>query len=162
MTTAFEFASIALDALRNELQKAGVLEDMCAVAIYPGEGVPMDYGQESCGGMAWVRLDTAHPSSAFPNADADVNKCSWALALPMEVGILRPSPIPFVEGQEIELPDDATHIEASRLQMNDMELMLRALQQVSRRVEYMLMGSYSPLGPLGGTVGGIWTFTVGD
>jgi hypothetical protein len=42
-----------------------------------------------------------------------------------------------------------------------METMYRTLVMFGEKVEALLPGIYTPLGPEGGVVGGKWTFTIG-
>lgn len=160
MSRALQIADIVQDAVEAELRKVGRLDDLCAKTIYPGEAVPADYGVESCGGMLYLRLSTAFQSSAFPTADVRPGVCGYALAYPFEVGILRPSPIPYTN-IEIELPDDAAHREATEKQFDDMEAMYRGLTTALDDFDDFVIGSYVPIGPMGGVVGGQWDFTVG-
>lgn len=156
-----QMMDIVLAAVLVEVNKVHPDDDLCAVAKYPGEGVPLDYAE--CGGMLWVRMVQANPTRAFPNPVQDLNDCGATLAVPLEVGLMRPAPIPanFVTG-EMDLPDDDDHNAAADKQADDMEAMWRGLKVAAQDIEYLLIGSYSPVGPAAGSVGGTWTLTVGD
>lgn len=151
-----------LDALNNELVTDGSRADMCSCTIYPGDAVPMDYGLESCGGMAWVRLVAAGPTTAFPSASVTVDNCTYSLAYTVEMGIMRPAPIAEQFGSEVELPDDTAHFNASNRLTQDLTLMHRAIKDAKKDIPLLVLGSWTPQGPQGGTVGGTWTLTVGD
>lgn len=158
--TAAEMMDIVLAALVVELRAEGT-EELCATALYPGDGAPLDYAE--CGGMLWVRLITAAPSASFPSPNGTVDNCALTLAYQLEVGLMRPSPIPeqFAGGVP-ELPSDEEHTAATHAQMADMEAMYRAFKVAARDIEMVLVGSYTPTGPIGGTVGGAWTLSVGN
>jgi hypothetical protein len=155
---------ILLAAALVELQKDGS-DDLCAAAVYPGEGVPLDYASvdTGCGGMLWVRLVSAAPSAAFPAPVTSVDNCAKKLAFAVEMGVMRAAPIPdsFVTG-EMDLPGDEEHTESAGKQLDDMEAMYRAMRVASADIELMIVGTYSPLGPNGGAVGGVWSLQVGD
>jgi hypothetical protein len=153
----------ALAALKLELADSGD-DGLCAKAIYPGVAVPSDYAaNDECeGGMAWVRLISAAPTMAFPAQDMTADSCAATLAYSVEMGIIRPAPIPESFQKDMDLPDDEEHIEAAHRQFNDMHLMHRALKRIRRSVDQMVFGSYTPVGPEGGVVGGSWDFTFGE
>jgi len=162
--TAKQMLDILLAAAVVELRKMGD-DELCASAVYPGEGVPLDYASmdTGCGGMLWVRLTTAYPSASFPSPVQTIDNCARRLAFPVEMGLMRPAPIPenFVTG-EMDLPGDAEHDAAATRQLNDMEAMYRAIRVAAEDIELVVVGSYSPYGPVGGTVGGTWSLQIGD
>lgn len=156
-----QMMDIVLASVLEEVNKVHPDDTLCAAAKYPGEGVPLDYAE--CGGMLWVRMVQATPSRAFPQPVTDLNDCGAILAVPLEVGLMRPAPIPadFVTG-EMDLPSDDDHNAAADKQADDMEAMWRGLKRAAQDIELLLIGSYSPVGPAAGSVGGTWTLTVGD
>jgi hypothetical protein len=158
--TAAEMMDIVLASLVVELRADGT-EEVCAAALYPGDGAPLDYAE--CGGMAWVRLITAAPSTSFPAPNGSVDNCALTLAYNLEVAVMRPAPIPeqFAGGVP-DLPTDAEHTAATHAQLADMEAMYRAFKRAAKDIEMTLVGSYTPVGPIGGTVGGSWTISVGN
>jgi hypothetical protein len=158
--SAKQMLDILLAAVIVELRKNGT-DDVCSATKFPGEGVALDYAD--CGGMLWVRLTSAAPSASFPAPVQDLNNCAKSLAFPVEVGLMRPAPIPanFVTG-EMDLPDDEDHSAATDKQLDDMEAMYRGIRAAAKDIEYLIVGTYSPQGPTGGTVGGVWSLTVGD
>lgn len=159
---AKQVSDILLAALVVELDKAGDAENFCAKAIYPGDAAPLDYGTgEDCGGMAWVRLAGAFPTAAFPSPVQTVDNCEYTLGFNMEMALMRPSPLPEEFGRNFELPGDDEHITASHNQFDDMMLMHRAVKAARREIDFVILGTYTPLGPVGGVVGGSWTLTAG-
>ena len=155
--------TVLLQELSSALEDADLLESMCAITVYPGNAVPVDYvGGEECGGMAWVRHVSSNPTVRFPNADVSVDNCAYSLAHTVEVGIIRPSPIPESDGSTIDLPDDIAHFNSSMELADDMILMKEAIQRAAKSIDFVILGSYIPTGPEGGAVGGTWTITVGE
>ena len=155
----------AMDVLLNyvmaELNKLNT-GGLCAISRMAGAEVPLDYGQESCGGLLFVRLVSANPSVSFPGNDTTINSCSAMLAWPLEVGIFRPAPLAELVNDELILPTDTENSTAQEQQMLDLECMYRALIRLgNEEVEDLIIGSYTPQGPEGGVVGGRWGFTVG-
>lgn len=157
--TLKQMMGMFLDALNAELTASGEADGLCAIALYPGDGVPLDYGVESCGGMAWVRLVSAVPSATFPAAEVRVNNCATTLAFEGELGLFRPAPIIEEDG---ELPSDEAHIAAANAQYDDIELMYRVFNRVKSQIEFLIVRQYTPVGPQGGVVGGVWGFAFGD
>lgn len=153
--------ALLLDAVQAELEADGTAKGLCMVSVMPGGAVPLDYGAESCGGMVWVRLTQAFPTQEFPQQATTLNNCGYDLALALEVGVMRPAPMPTDFQGDIELPPAEEHFEAAALQDRDMEAVHRAVKALAQRIEYVVLGSYEPVGPDGGTVGGTWTLTVG-
>lgn len=158
-----EMLSVLLEELIAALRDADLLDSMCSVTMYPGVAVPVDYvGGDECGGMAWVRHVGSNPTSTFPNADVGVDNCTYSLAHTVEVGIIRPAPIPESDGNTVELPDALTHMNSALDLADDMMLMKDAITRASRSIDFVILGGYTPTGPEGGAVGGTWTLAVGD
>lgn len=154
-------ADILLAALVVQLREDGLDTDLCAKAIYPGMLVPLDYGLESCGGQAFVRMTTAVPSSVFPNADASPMSCLTTLAYTFEVGVSRPSTYLDFAAGEANLPSDEEQIASAHNQYADMMAIRAAVKRTRDDVDLVVLGAYTPFGPDGGVVGGYWTVTVG-
>lgn len=148
---------IGIDALNEELTRRETREGLCMVGLLHGEQVIIDYGMESCGGMAYVRLVTAVTTATFPNA-ATAGTCASDLAYSMEMGIHRPA-VPF-DGKN--LPDADEQSAGTVLALDDMLAMHAALREVEARAENFVLGAYTPAGPAGGVLGGTWSFTVGE
>jgi len=158
--SAKQMMDIVLAACVVELRADGTDGNLCATAKYPGEAAPLDYAE--CGGMLWVRLVQTAPTTQFPGPETRPNVCAATLAFNLEVGLMRPAPIPENTLGDFELPTDQDHSEATDRQMDDMEAVYRGLVRASRDIEMVSIGSYTPTGPIGGTVGGLWTLTVGN
>lgn len=150
---------LLLGALVEELRDAGTA-DVCAAAVYPGDAVPLDYAE--CGVMAWVRLVSVNPTIGFPAADVTADSCAWRLAYDVEMGVMRPSLIPEVVLSTVDLPTDAENTASAGAQFSDMMAMHYALLAARKDIEHLIPGSYTPTGPIGGTVGGTWSVTLGD
>lgn len=159
-TTAMTAMAMVKEALRDELTKAGALDSLCEdVMLVHGDMVVIDYVE--CGGMAYVRLSSATPSEVFPNP-APAGSCAHTQAYSMEVGIMREAPGVEEGVVSKELPGSAEQDVATMAALEDMDIMLKALRMVERQFEDFELGTYTPVGPAGGAVGGNWTFTVGE
>lgn len=151
---------VLLDLLHKELQADDTASELCAVSLFPGDNIPMDYG--GCGGIVWVRLVTANPTAAFPNADVTVNNCAYDLAFPLEMGVFRPAPIIQTIAGKPYPPSDAQNTSVAHLLNKDLKAMHRAIVKLRQEVELVQIGQYTPQGPFADLVGGSWTVTVGE
>lgn len=136
-------------------------QETCFLGVLHGQAAPWDYGLE--GLMVWVRLAGAYPSTTFPAPDNDLG-CPKPLAFDVEVGALRCAPTPNeVTGT---LPGEAEQEEVAAEATSDMIALYRAiaccLDSHQHRFQDVALGSYTPLGPLGGVTGGAWTFTISE
>lgn len=151
---------VLLDLVHKELQANDTAKNLCAVSLFPGDNIPMDYG--GCGGIVFVRLVTANPSASFPNADVTVDNCAYTLAFPLEVGILRPAPtIQTIAGKAYP-PTDEMNTASAHLMTDDLKAMHRAIQKLRQEIDLVQLGQYTPQGPFGDLVGGTWNVTVGE
>jgi hypothetical protein len=157
-----------IDAMEKlvELVKAELTtvsdDELCMATVFPGEQVPFDYGAEStCKGQLAVRLTTAFPSTSFPNPDLSANNCRTIMAYPLELTLVRKAPSLTTRNGRPILPTAAEHEAATRRQVQDMEAMYLAMRKLSKFVEDIVVGTYQPVGPDGGLVGGIWNLTIG-
>lgn len=157
--TLSQMQDILLAAVAVELEKDGTGSSICSFTKQPGDSVALDYAE--CGGMAWVRLVDSRPTVGFTRADVTPASCYWGLTHTLEIGIMRPSPIPEESLAGAELPDDSEMSAATEAQMNDLAAMHRAIKAARREFE-LLPGTYTPVGPVGGTVGGTWAVQVGE
>lgn len=136
-------------------------EEMCSKTLLPGASILGEYVPE-CGAMAWVRLMTGHFTERFPAVDARPGVCARSVAIPVEMGILRSAPqIKVAAGRRVILPNNAEQTEAANRQYDDFETMRRTLLRNENLVDDFLAGTYTPMGPENGIVGGSWTFTFG-
>ena len=158
-----EMLAILVQSLTDVLREEDVLDSMCAVTVYPGNAVPVDYvGGDECMGMAWVRHVASNPTARFPSADVSVDNCAYTLAHTIEVGLIRPAPIAASDGSTVELPDPVAHLSSALEIAEDMMLMRDAIVRAAKSIDFVILGSYTPAGPEGGAVGGTWTVTVGE
>lgn len=138
-------------------------DDMCVKALLPGDSVLAEYvGLENCGGMLWVRMVTAGPSATFPQIGIRPGNCAYELAVPLEVGVLRPAPpVEVALNREPILPTSEAWSESARGVIADMEGMRRAIQKTADWFdEDSVLGSFQPVGPSEGVIGGSWQWTV--
>lgn len=154
-----EAMGVLVDALGEQMDKRGMKEDLCLLAVMPGSEVPIDYA--TCGGMAWVRLVSASPSATFPGAAATPNNCGYLLAYTMEMAVFRASVLPEKVGTEIILPSAEEQFESAELVAGDMKAMHEAMQSVAGMFPDFMVSGYVPQGPEGGAVGGVWSFFMG-
>lgn len=160
--TASEMMDIILAEVLVELRERGTGSGLCAKAIYPGNAIPADYGIDDCGGMAWVQLQSASPSATFPQPLADLNSCTYSLAYTIDVGIMRPVKVPEAVGRSISFPTDEENRAAAVSQLDDMEAMHVAINRARADIDLMVLNQYTPEGPEGGVVSGVWTMQVGN
>lgn len=160
---ASEMMLVLLDALNEELIRDGSRDELCSLTIQSGNAVVIDYGTgEGCAGMGWIRLVSSAPTVRFPAADVSVDNCMYSLAHVIEMGLMRPSPLPDEFAGTVSLPDDEEYKETALRQSDDMDLMYRAMQAARNSIPLSVVGTYTPQGPDGGAVGGTWSITVGD
>ena len=138
--------------------------DPCMIALLPGAEVPFDYceAEMGCGegGMIWVRLVTVNP---LLNPDGTSSgTCTTGMDIAFEMGMLKAAPPVKQVGDEIILPTSDDNINASLDQYEQMAVMYAALTctELSGGFTPQIV-NYTPVGPQGGCVGGIWTATIG-
>jgi hypothetical protein len=131
----------------------------CFCGVMPGENWIAEYAgdcRDKCG-SAWVRLGAAYPSVTAGEADTRPHNCGASIGVDIEVGIVRCAPVPNSVGEV----DPAKVLASAQQQAEDILTMWRAISccpEVTKR-DYIL-GQYSPVGPQGGLMGGIWTLAV--
>lgn len=155
--TLNQMMDILLAHLQLELAKDGTGEAICSFTKQPGDSVSLDYAE--CGGMGWVRFASGTPSVSGSSNDVTMDSCYWGLSHQIEMGVMRPAPIPDETFNTVELPSDAELSAAAEAQINDMSAMHRAIKAARAEFE-LLPGAYTPIGPVGGTVGGTWSLMV--
>lgn len=160
--TITQMMDILLEELLAELSRRGTDKELCAKSLYPGNTVPADYGLDDCGGMAYVQLVSAVPSTQFPQPSADFNNCTYTLAYTVVVGVMRRVEIPEVINKRVLLPSDEQNTESTAAQMDDLDAMHAAIKNARSRIEMLILGQYSSEGPEGGIVIGEWTLQIGD
>lgn len=137
------------------------LSDICSCSLTIGEtyvpfrpdeddDCPED--EEICS-QAWVRVGSIQPS---PGAvEGWEGNCALSLDLVLEVGVLRCIEIP----EDGEAPYAEDVLTAAMQSMSDMNTILCAALgcEVWASIN---VGTWTPMGPLGGQYGGTWTFTA--
>lgn len=144
------------DSLAREATRSGIAVEN--LAVYPGQESALD---TACESQAWVLATSVFPSQTFPNvATTPQAACASSLAVAVQVGIVRCAPVPrqISRGDYVAPPLTEQH-EAARVQMADMALIRRAI--LASTYSDLVLGTYLPVGPMGGLVGGYWTATLG-
>lgn len=137
--------------LCETLTARGLMPGDCFCGVLPGDQVAHDYGS----GQAWVRLANVYPTTEFPQIDNTLRSCAASLGATLEVGVMQCAPGLGPLGR---LPDQIDQFEATRLQLATMRAMHQAIACCG--IEDMVLGQYSPQGPQGNLVGGIWLVDV--
>lgn len=151
-----------IDGLLAVIRERGWTEP-CLLALMPGADVPFDYcDNDDCGegGMAWVRLVLVSP---LLNADGTVTaSCTTGMDISFEMGMLVGAPRMTQVGDQFVPPTAEENIMASLRQYEQMDAMYEALTctELSSGFRPAIV-NYTPVGPQGGCVGGIWTATIG-
>lgn len=159
--------------LSNQIRDAdnGVARP-CTVTIVPGDSVLPEYQGEcddevdpdypdqafDCG-LAWVRLMNLYPASA-PGVRADTAGTCVAstLGFDLNIGLTRC----------FELPEDPTTTlspqqlaDSTWAQLADGLIIRKAIMCCeSLESDNSTLGTYSPIGPIGGLLGGSWSISV--
>jgi hypothetical protein len=136
---------------------------LCFNGPIPGDGVTSDwFGECEDGGpcgMGWVRLITAYPSTTVGQANTATGNCGKGLGLDIEVGILRCTSVSLPEDVEVE---ENEALERTEEVLADMLALREAITCCSDLPSSdFILGAWSPMGPLGGLVGGVWTLYAG-
>lgn len=153
-----------MDALVGFVGCVGLsIPDICSYGLTVGDHyVPFnpdedddceDDEQSVACSQIWVRVDKITPTAVTENfAGSD---CTSVLSIGLEVGVLRCFGIE--EGGEAPSATDV--MEASLQTVSDC-LAIQCAALGCEVWESIVVGSWAPLGPLGGQYGGYWTFTV--
>ena len=131
--------------------------DVCFCGVIPGEAASAMY-QGDCTkkcGMAWVRLITVTPAAGVGTLTEQPGNCATGIGYDVEVGILRCTPV----GTATTPPTPAQLLSSTELQLADMMTMRRAVICCYGSKNWIL-GSYTPMGPGGGMVGGAWNLSM--
>jgi hypothetical protein len=146
--------------LCSQIKDAGGPE-LCFCGVVPGASAIMEYAGDDCSaesGMAWVRLMAAYPADGVGVPSETAGNCGASIGLDIELGIMRKVEVPDADGTP---PDAASLLAASLLAAQDILTMRRAVACCAAlpNKDYILSG-YTPMGPMGGMVGGWWTLAV--
>lgn len=162
MSTFDRLSSLA-ECLCDTITAEGV-PAVCFCGVVPGEAAASDYfGTGNCTkgvcGMAWVRLVNMYPSTSVGIADVTVGNCSKELGLDVEVGIMRC--YQSARDERGNPPTLAYVAEATAQQVLDAEVMYKAISCCDDISSHdLVVGTYQPLGPEGGVVGGFWMLSM--
>lgn len=155
--------STTLEALAQCLCEAiasNDLPDLCFCGMLPGETVIADYAGdcEDSNGMAWVRLTNLYPSVQLGAQNTQPGNCASMLGIDAEIGVFRTFPVGTQDG---EPPTPAQMLYASELAIADAMAMRQAIYCCDALPGVDLMvGNYTPVGPVGGVYGGLWTIAL--
>jgi hypothetical protein len=160
----FTIASTLLTCLCAELEgtDAGV-PCFCGLtvgtALMPVDSCLCASTGEDCG-TAWVRLDSAYPSAAFPTADPSPRgSCTSPLAYRFHVGVVRC--VPGLDHGGRPPNADAMALAAQRGYDDAGAAYRAALCCGERHRGETLLGPWLPVGaPDGNCAGGYWPLTV--
>lgn len=134
------------------------VEDICTYSLTIGEAyVPFDPDpedeceQEDTCAQVWVRVAAIDPKGQ----DSWEGDCATTMSIDLEVGVLRCFDIP----EDGEAPTASQVLAAAMQSMEDMNSIYCAAMncEVWNAIN---SGIWTPMGPLGGQFGGVWTFTV--
>lgn len=130
---------------------------VCFNGVIPGDGVTALWSGECendlCG-MTWVRMVQAYPAKTVGVLDQSSDPCDLDLGMDVEVGVLRCTTV-LIEDAETE---ETESLEVSNDIMADMMSLRRAiLCCFSASKHDRVLGSWTPMGPMGQLVGGVWT-----
>jgi hypothetical protein len=159
---AREAAVEILDQLRREIEFEG-WELPCILTVMPGSAVAFDYCNQCEQGMAWVRVAEVTQVLAADQTSTG-QRCATAWEATVEVGMIRGAKLPTEDALGmLKLPDAIEQFNMADLQFEEMGVMFKALCTVEfeKAVGPAVATSYSPVGPEGGCVGGVWLATVG-
>lgn len=118
------------------------------IHVAPGAQVAWD---DCCDGQLWVRLAGLSPA---PKPQAQTNCVVPFYFAEVELGLLRCASVVDEDGT----PPTPTQLEMEGLAgLSDLGAMLQAIQCNPNTRE---VRRYTPQGPQGGCVGGVWTFQV--
>ena len=162
MTTVDIAFELAAEALREVTKNLALTRGGAPAKTLVGHGeVAWD---ECCAGFAYVRLVRLFPADGVVDA-ADQRRCRTGLAADMELAVLRCAPMPTETLDAIAPPTAEEQTLAARVVAEDgiaMMATLGALAAAWADVRYLdvVLGSWTPLGPTGGCMGGVVPFTV--
>lgn len=148
--TAFDASAQLLACLTVAVQAAE--NPPKNVQFLPGNQAGEDisiYNDLCCEGTAYVRVSSMYPSfQDFPAPDSAAEPCQQqAMAVTYEVGIMRCAPV----GTAAFVPTGAQWLAAHRQSMIDAQSIYKAICcfQGYYPMDAMLVGQWTPLGPLG-------------
>jgi hypothetical protein len=149
----FEVLEQLAACLCLQIEEDGLM-DPCFCGVVPGTGMVYGYAGDNCNeGVAWVRLEMVYPATAIGQVAITEGNCQIGLGLDVEVGMMRPMPV----GDEFgNMPTATDYTGYAGLQIADAYTMRKAIS-CCKHAEEWILGAYTPLGPEGGVLGGMWT-----
>lgn len=156
--TVFEVLEAVVACLGESIKAVGA-PPTCFLGVVPGDAASFEYVGEctdQCG-MAWVRMVSLYPSSSTGVADVSVGNCGKGSGLDLELGVMRCTSV----GEGAEPPTPQELAESTALATLDAQAMFRTVAccDIFSEKDY-IVGTYTPLGPEGGLVGGIVPVSV--
>lgn len=146
--------------LCNEVEARGA-GPLCFCGVVPGAEVVQEYVGDcgDAGGMGWVRLSLSYPSITPGVVDQRPGNCGSGSGFDIEVGLVHEHSM-YYEEEPITAAQAAAVVAQ---QMQDKDIVRSAIQCCSSLLtEDYILGSYTPVGPLGGLVGGQWVIYLSD
>jgi hypothetical protein len=154
---------VLLACLESGLDAYGV--PACRTFIQPGAVAPWDACGMSEGGaegQAWVAVERMYPVRDFPTPHTPARPEAVEYAADIVVGVLRCAATVDDEGRpppvEAVMADSVAQTRDAGI-LRDV-LLCCFVPAVGASVGEFVLGSWEPLGPLGGCVGGQWRATI--
>lgn len=136
---------------------------LCFNGVITGDGMTaawVDGCDDTCG-MTWVRLVNIYPADSPGQQNLRPANCSNGLGAEFEIGVLRCTPVDAADAEEEE-------VDALQTTSNVLADMISLRKAILCCTEFpkneAILGNWTPMGPLGGLVGGAWLLyvVVGD
>lgn len=147
--------------VQEEVKKRG-LPEISVATLQPGISTVVDYtgNGDNCAEVI-VNLTNAVPMSNFPVVDTQ-GTCATELGFQIEVAIFRCAPMMRGSQNNPIPPAPEEQLEATRLHLADMQAARAAIRCAMGETDRnYVLGAFTPYGPSGGVVGGIWVLTFG-
>jgi len=140
------------DCLCQEIKKREMPEP-CFCGVLPGDEAPLVYCNACRGGQAWVRLvGVGEPMGDFT---IPTNVCAGVIIVQIEMGMVH-GYLP-VDGDG-EPADMSRALAATTRQLDEMDAMYHVLTCCPLTMQEKVSSlSYTPVGPDGTCLGGIWS-----
>ncbi len=141
------------DCLCREIT-ARDMPEPCFCGVLPGDAAPFVYCNACEGGQAWVRLvSIGEPETVLP-----LNNCVGLMSVQFEMGMVFGWLPVDDDGEPVDM---AASLAATERQISEMDAMHKALTCCDLSIGEKVGGlAYTPVGPDGTCLGGIWTGAV--
>lgn len=143
------------DCLCQEIRKRE-MPTPCFCGVLPGEEAPLVYCNACQGGQAWTRL----VGLGEPNGDLSIptNMCAGIIVVQIEMGMVSGFVPVDDDGEAV---DFAAQMAATSRQLEQMDAMYHVLTCCPLTMQEKVSAlAYTPLGPDGTCLGGVWTGVV--